>query len=243
MNNGTQNYVLTKKQLYILLVGCGGESVRGLKIDGDVPDKAEIIKTIGELSDRGYVVSDGNNFHTVGDIDKIIKLIMFAPDFYIIKGRNNVPDLCCYGDKKQFAGCEVMVTKADSIRISVCDFESLFSKLFDEGYFENCFDEYFVGDDELREFEARYLEKRDISCENNGSSRRVFSIDKIRAGRHGSAGIFIGHYFFWRRRRPFSASAAGGKSGAVGVRTPVMIFKIVDLPEPLVPIIPTHSPS
>lgn len=57
MNNGTQNYVLTKKQLYILLVGCGGESVRGLKIDGDVPDKAEIIKTIGELSDRGYVVS------------------------------------------------------------------------------------------------------------------------------------------------------------------------------------------
>ena len=25
MNNGTQNYVLTKKQLYILLVGCGGE--------------------------------------------------------------------------------------------------------------------------------------------------------------------------------------------------------------------------
>ena len=86
MNNGTQNYVLTKKQLYILLVGCGGESVRGLKIDGDVPDKAEIIKAIGELSDRGYVVSDGNNFHTVGDIDKIIKLIMFAPDFYIIKG-------------------------------------------------------------------------------------------------------------------------------------------------------------
>jgi len=74
-----------------------------------------------------------------------------------------------------------MVTKADSIRISVCDFESLFSKLFDEGYFENCFDEYFVGDDELREFEARYLEKRDISCENNGSSRRVFSIDKIRS--------------------------------------------------------------
>ncbi len=128
MNNGTQNYVLTKKQLYILLVGCGGESVRGLKIDGDVPDKAEIIKTIGELSDRGYVVSDGNNFHTVGDIDKIIKLIMFAPDFYIIKGRNNVPDLCCYGDKKQFAVCEVMVTKADSIRISVCDFESFFSK-------------------------------------------------------------------------------------------------------------------
>lgn len=181
MNNGTQNYVLTKKQLYILLVGCGGESVRGLKIDGDVPDKAEIIKAIGELSDRGYVVSDGNNFHTVGDIDKIIKLIMFAPDFYIIKGRNNVPDLCCYGDKKQFAVCEVMVTKADSIRISVCDFESLFSKLFDEGYFENCFDEYFVGDDELREFEARYLEKRDISCENNGSSRRVFSIDKIRS--------------------------------------------------------------
>ena len=181
MNNGTQNYVLTKKQLYILLVGCGGESVRGLKIDGDIPDKAEIIKTIGELSDRGYVVSDGNNFHTVGDIDKIIKLIMFAPDFYIIKGRNNVPDLCCYGDKKQFAVCEVMVTKADSIRISVCDFESLFSKLFDEGYFENCFDEFFVGDDELREFEARYLEKRDISCENNGSSRRVFSIDKIRA--------------------------------------------------------------
>ena len=115
MNNGTQNYVLTKKQLYILLVGCGGESVRGLKIDGDVPDKAEIIKTIGELSDRGYVVSDGNSFHTVGDIDKIIKLIMFAPDFYIIKGRNNVPDLCCYGDKKQFAVCEVMVTKADSI--------------------------------------------------------------------------------------------------------------------------------
>lgn len=142
MNNGTQNYVLTKKQLYILLVGCGGESVRGLKIDGDVPDKAEIIKTIGELSDRGYVVSDGNSFHTVGDIDKIIKLIMFAPDFYIIKGRNNVPDLCCYGDKKQFAVCEVMVTKADSIRISVCDFESLFSKLFDEGYFENCFDEF-----------------------------------------------------------------------------------------------------
>ena len=47
MNNGTQNYVLTKKQLYILLVGCGGESVRGLKIDGDVPDKAEIIKSIG----------------------------------------------------------------------------------------------------------------------------------------------------------------------------------------------------
>ena len=32
MNNGTQNYVLTKKQLYILLVGCGGESVRGLKL-------------------------------------------------------------------------------------------------------------------------------------------------------------------------------------------------------------------
>ena len=32
-------------------------------------------------------------------------------------------------------------------------------------------------------------------------------------------------------------------SPAVGVRTPVMIFKIVDLPEPLVPIIPTHSPS
>lgn len=116
--------------------------MRGLKIDGDVPDKAEIIKAIGELSDRGYVVSDGNNFHTVGDIDKIIKLIMFAPDFYIIKGRNNVPDLCCYGDKKQFAVCEVMVTKADSIRISVCDFESLFSKLFDEGYFENCFDEF-----------------------------------------------------------------------------------------------------
>ena len=183
MNNGTQNYVLTKKQLYILLVGCGGGSVGGVEIEGggDVPDKAEIIKAIGELSDRGYVVSDGNNFHTVGDIDKIIKLIMFAPDFYIIKGRNNVPDLCCYGDKKQFAVCEVMVTKADSIRISVCDFESLFSKLFDEGYFENCFDEFFVGDDELREFEARYLEKRDISCENNGRSRRVFSIDKIRA--------------------------------------------------------------
>lgn len=85
MNNGTQNYVLTKKQLYILLVGCGGESVRGLKIDGDVPDKAEIIKAIGELSDRGYVVSDGNSFHTVGDIDKIIKLIMFAPDFTLSK--------------------------------------------------------------------------------------------------------------------------------------------------------------
>ncbi len=43
MNNGTQNYVLTKKQLYILLVGCGGESVRGLKIDGDVPDKEDML--------------------------------------------------------------------------------------------------------------------------------------------------------------------------------------------------------
>lgn len=58
---------------------------------------------------------------------------------------------------------------------------AFFQNFFDEGYFENCFDEFFVGDDELREFEARYLEKRDISCENNGSSRRVFSIDKIRA--------------------------------------------------------------
>lgn len=181
MNIGTQNYVLTKKQLYVLLVGCGGESVRGLKIDDDIPDKTEIIKIIGELSDKEYIVSDGNSFHTVGDIDKIIKLIMFAPDFYIIKSRNNVPDLCCYGEKKQFAVCEVMATKADSIRISVCDFESLFSKLFDEGYFENCFDEYFVGDDELQEFEVNYLGKRDISCENNGSSRRVFSIDKIRS--------------------------------------------------------------
>lgn len=181
MNIGTQNYVLTKKQLYILLVGCGGESIRGLKIDDDVPDKAEIIKTIGELSDKGYVVSDGDSFHTVGDIDKIIKLIMFASDFYIVKGRNNVPDLCCYGDKKQFAVCEIMATKADSIRISVCDFESFFSKLFDEGYFEECFDEYLVGDDELQKFELNYLGKRDIHCENNGSSRRVFSIDKIRS--------------------------------------------------------------
>ena len=31
-------------------------------------------------------------------------------------------------------------------------------------------------------------------------------------------------------------------SPVVGVRTPVMIFKMVDLPEPLVPMIPTVSP-
>lgn len=180
MNNGTQNYVLTKKQLYILLVGCGGESVRGLKIDGDVPDKAEIIKTIGELSDRGYVVSDGNSFHTVGDIDKIIKLIMFAPDFYIIKGRNNVPDLCCYGDKKQFAVCEVMVTKADSIRISVCDFESLFQNFLTKGILKIALMNILSVMMNLGSLKLVIL-KKDISCENNGSSRRVFSIDKIRS--------------------------------------------------------------
>ena len=31
-------------------------------------------------------------------------------------------------------------------------------------------------------------------------------------------------------------------SPVVGVRTPVMIFNMVDLPEPLVPMIPTVSP-
>ena len=77
-----------------------------------------------------------------------------------------------------FPICAVMAIKSN---LPVCDFESFFSKLFDEGYFENCFDEYFVGDDELREFELNYLGKRDILCENNGSSRRVFSIDKIRS--------------------------------------------------------------
>lgn len=163
-------------------MGCGCESIRGLKIDDYVHDKAEIIKIIGELSEKGHVISDGNSFHTIGDIDKILKLIIFAPDFYIVKGRNNVPDLCCYGNKKQFAVCEVMTTKAYGIRISVCNFESFFSKLFDEGYFEDCYDEYFVGNDEFREFEVDFLGERDILRKNNGSSRRVFSIDRISPG-------------------------------------------------------------
>lgn len=174
-----KNYILTKKQLYILLIGCGGKSIRGLELDAEIPNEREIVSIMGELSEKNCVISDGKNFSTVGDIDKIIKLIMFADNFYIIKSRNNVPSLCCYGDGKQFAVCETMITKSDSIRLSLCNFEGLFAKLLDEGYFGECYGEYFVNNDELEEFESNFLGKRDVLSENNGSSRRIFSMDKI----------------------------------------------------------------
>ena len=37
--------------------------------------------------------------------------------------------------------------------------------------------------------------------------------------------------------RPFTCTVP-----EVGLSTPVMIFRMVDFPEPLVPMMPTHSP-
>lgn len=174
-----RNIILSSDELCVALAAAGCRKVRGLAHIREVSEN-DVPAVMSGLARRGFVRSNGESFEAQGDFAEIIRLVGFAPDFYVLRSRKpNLPDLCCFGDKIAFALCESMSTKRGCVRIGLCGAEGLCEKLWSEGYFEEFAPGCAVSDEELEEFELWHLGRKEVFAEKDESSRRIFSINFV----------------------------------------------------------------
>lgn len=128
-------YIIKYSNLKTLLCGMGYNKISGLDIGEKPLDNEFVLNSLMEMTDNGFISSDGDRFFISQDIKKIVECIGNATAYIAVcTNSKRIGDICCYLENNRILICRQSSINSQFLSVHFVDFEGFLKFLYEGGY-------------------------------------------------------------------------------------------------------------
>lgn len=192
------SYIMSHQEIKLLLFSLGYTQVAGLPLTDASVGTNESITVLNNLYKNNLLTRSKKGFAVESRLKRIISIIGQSEDFFLINSSNpELPNLSCYESGDEIVLCSVVMSKSDSIKLSLLHKDCFYEMLTDDNYLPNgngfdAFDE-----ERIVEFEKAIGYKFNVLEVLPEDSKVVFKVSRCNRNGEVLSEIAVINYYLY----------------------------------------------